>query len=275
MQLISAKCPDCGADIKIPEGNTTLVCEYCGGNILVTDVLGSTSVMQNCMMLAFSAMESGNYKDAYDHFNRAIEIDLKNPNAWFGKAVCTGLTGKFSDDVFGKMINLFENAFNYAPVDKKSNLKKNAAAEIVKVIRKSSTRIKFACDLISFKVDAEFSSIVSDELTKFKETVIKTVQKAVGYDPANKEVTELLDEIISGKFFTPEQENQKETKEILYSGENKLVTAETSPPPLVITDQTNASQGAGSNKKGGCSIVLIILILVMVSTVLLVDFFIF
>ena len=272
MQLIPAKCPDCGADIKIPEGSTQLVCEFCGGNILVTELLGSTSVMQNCMTLAYSAMENGNYKDAYDHFNRAIEIDMKNPNAWFGKAVCTGMTGKFSDDVFGKMINLFENAFNYAAADKQSSLKKNAAAEIVKVFRKTSKMILFAIELNSFKVDYEYTKTINDELSKLKETVIKTVQKAQEYDPANKEVTALLDEVISGRFFTPDKE---EPRENIDSAGNKPVTAEINPSPLAITEQKNTSHvsSAGSIKKGGCSMVLIILILVMASTGLLLGLF--
>ncbi len=183
MQLIPAKCPDCGADIKIPEGSTSVVCEYCGGNIIVTDVLGSTAVMQNCMMLAFSAMDSGNYKDAYDHFNRAIEIDIKNPNAWFGKAVCTGMTGKFADDMYGKMISLFESSFNYAPADKILNLKKNAAAEIVKIIRKSAKKIQLACELLSFTDDKKFTDEISSEVNKLKESVINTAKKALGIRP--------------------------------------------------------------------------------------------
>jgi tetratricopeptide (TPR) repeat protein len=270
MQLIPAKCPDCGADIKIPEGSTSIVCEYCGGNILVADLLGSTSVMQNCMTLAFSAMESGNYKDAYDHFNRAIEIDLKNPNAWFGKAVSTGMTGKFSDDVYGKMISLFESAFNYTPADKVSNLKKNAAAEIVKILQKSKRKIQLGCELLSFADDKEFSSEISGEINKLKQSVTNTVQKANEYDPENKDVTALLDEINSGKFFTSEKESQNDAQGILKSGEYKSLSVESDAPPLGSTNQPAAQ--TGRSKKSGCSMVLVILLIILTSTGLLLEF---
>src|SRR4030095_5680167 len=265
MKIVPVKCPDCGADIKLPEGSSSLVCEYCGGNILVTDILGSTSVMQNCMMLAFSSMERKNYKDAYDHFNRAIEIDLKNPNAWFGKAVCIGMTGKFSEDIFGKMISCFESAFNYA-ADKQPNLKKNAAAEIVKIVRKNKAMVHLAAELLTLGIDDDFSSQVNSEYTKIKETVVNTVQKANEYDPANKEAAALLDEVTSGRFFTPEEREMKQNPD-----ENKPLTVEMHSPPDITDQKTSAPLSqTGNATKTGCSMVLIILMLV---TCLLLEFF--
>ena len=115
-------------------------------------------------------MESKNYKDAYDHFNRAIEIDLKNPNAWFGKAVCEGMIGKVGENSFGQMIDMFESSFNYAPEDKQVNFRKNAAAEIVKVIRKSTNIIKLACELLVLKEeDDKISSELGNEIKELKE----------------------------------------------------------------------------------------------------------
>jgi tetratricopeptide (TPR) repeat protein len=274
MKLIPAKCPDCGAGIKINEGSTSLVCEYCGGNIIVTDVLGTSSVIQNCMILAYSAMESGNYSDAYDHFNRAIEIDLKNPNAWFGKAVCMGMTGKISDDVFGKMMNLFENAINYAPEDKQVNLKKNAAAEIVKILRKSSGLIHLAFELSAFDDDEQFSSIIKKDLNDLKEKVLKTVQKAQDYDNTNNDVKVLMEEITSGKFFTPEEKNLNDIMGSSNPDEIKPFTDGNKPLPLINNDLSTDSQGnnGGSIKKSGCSMVLLIMIMVIASMGLMIGY---
>jgi tetratricopeptide (TPR) repeat protein len=208
MQLITAKCPDCGADLKIPEGSASVVCDYCGGNILVSDVLGSGSVMQNCMILAYSALESRNYNDAYDHFNRAIEIDMKNPNAWFGKAFCEGMIGKIGENSFGQMIDMFENALNYTPADKQSNMKKNAAAEIVKVVRKSAGIVQLVMQLTELSDDdAELAASAADNAKQVKDTVTNTVTKAQEYDPSSKDVEALLNEITSGKFFNPNQKS--------------------------------------------------------------------
>ncbi len=202
MQLITAKCPDCGADLKIPEGSTSVICDYCGGNILVADVLGSSSVMQNCMMLAYSALESRNYNDAYDHFNRAIEIDLKNPNAWFGKAVCEGMIGKVGENSFGQMIDLFENAFRYTEDDKNSIMKKNAASEIVKVVRKNEKIVQLVNQMLEFSED---TPSVKDEVKQINEMVKNTVMKALEYDPANKDAAALLSDVSSGIFFNPDR----------------------------------------------------------------------
>jgi len=271
MQLIPAKCPDCGADIKIPEGSTQIVCEFCGGNILVTDLLGSIAVMQNCMTLAFTAMESGNYKDAYDHFNRAIEIDLKNPNAWFGKAVCTGMTRKLNENSFGLMIDLFENAFKYAPADKQANMKKNAAAEIVKVLRKSEKIIQLGTELLALQDDKEFAASTANEISNIKEKVKITVLKAQEYDPSNKDVTVLLDEVTGGKFFEPEWDAADHKTDDSISKEFKSLADKLNTPPQVDAGPSPVSQNENT-KKGGCSLMLIILMMVFTAAGFLLIF---
>ncbi len=201
MHLIPVKCPDCGADVKLPEGKTQLTCEYCGGSILVADLLGSTSVMQNCMTLAYEAINDKNYEDAYDHFNRAIEIDMKNPYALMGKAVCLGMTGKLADNIFNKMTRLHENAFSYATVDKLPNLKKTAAADIVKVVRKNKAFIHMAKELIVLNGEDEFTAELKKNYDELIQSTKEIVNKAVEYDSLSKDVSDLNQEVVNGKFF--------------------------------------------------------------------------
>jgi tetratricopeptide (TPR) repeat protein len=265
MQLIPAKCPDCGADVKIPEGSTQFTCEYCGGNILVTDLLGSTAVMQNCMMLAYSALESKNYKDAYDHFNRAIEIDLKNPNAWFGKAVCTGMTRKFNENAYGQMLDLFESAFKYSPMEKQPAMKKNAAAEIVKVVKHSQKIVQFASVLLDLESDSKFTPSVKKDVDDIKETVKNTMLKAQEYDPSSNDVSALLEEINSGKYFKSdddlnENENKNEDSPLKHfqDAQEKLDSI-----PPINTNPAPFRSPSAAGKKSGCSMVLLILMLVI------------
>jgi len=201
MHLIPVKCPDCGADVKLPEGKTQLTCEYCGGSILVADLLGSTSVMQNCMTLAYEAINDKNYEDAYDHFNRAIEIDMKNPYALMGKAVCLGMTGKLADNIFNKMTRLHENAFSYAAADKLPNLKKTAAADIVKVVRKNKALIHMAKELIVLNGEDEFTAELKKDYDELMQSTKEIVNKAVEYDSLSKDVSDLNQEVVNGKFF--------------------------------------------------------------------------
>jgi tetratricopeptide (TPR) repeat protein len=271
MQLIPAKCPDCGADLKIPEGSSSVTCEYCGGNIIVTDVLGTTAVMQNCMMLAYAALDSKNYKDAYDHFNRAIEIDLKNPNAWFGKAVCAGMTRKLNEDSFGQMIALFENSFKYASADKQPYMKKNAAAEIVKVVRKSQTLIKLAVDLLFLKSEDELVQSMAGEVNALKEKVKTTVLKAGEYDPLNKDVSALLEEVNSGKFFESDL-NKVENKKT-ESDPYGFKEAEAKLNAIAPINSASPQGTPAGNKKGGCSMVLFMIMIVIISSVFLPGLF--
>jgi DNA-directed RNA polymerase subunit RPC12/RpoP/tetratricopeptide (TPR) repeat protein len=257
MRLVSAKCPDCGAGLKIPEGSTSVTCEYCGGNIMVTDVLGATDVMQNCMTLAYSAMESKNYKEAYDHFNRAIEIDMKNPNAWFGKAVCLGMTGKLRDNSFGQMIDMFENSFSYAPEDKQANFRKNASAEIVKVVRNASSIIRFGVDLLLLKDDTALSAEIEQEVKKVKDTVENTVKKALEYDAVNADAAVLMGEITSGKFFQSDLD-------VISNKEANALEAALSPAPetkSLPSNQPVMNQPSVNSKKSGCSFVVLVMIM--------------
>lgn len=62
MELKTAKCPECGADLQIPEGKDVITCEYCGANVIVKDLLGTIAPIQNYMSLAASALQGGALK---------------------------------------------------------------------------------------------------------------------------------------------------------------------------------------------------------------------
>ncbi len=254
MHLIPAKCPDCGADIKIPDGSTQVKCEYCGGTILITDLLGSTSLMQNCMTLAYTAINEGNYKDAYQHFNRAIEIDMKNPYAIAGLAVCTGMVNKINDKPFNRMIELFERAFSYADGVKQQYLKKNASSEIVKVIKKNKSRISLDIELLNLSKLNNFLPQTDDKITKLKTAIQETVQKACEYDPENKEASSLLQEISSGSYFKSGNENMEIPGKSLSESQVKIQSEHT----IDANKPTVKRQAA---QKSGCSLMILIFIL--------------
>jgi tetratricopeptide (TPR) repeat protein len=201
MNLITAKCPDCGAGLKIPEGSSSVICEFCGSQVMVTDVLGTGAVMQNCMILAYAALKNENYEEAFDHFNRALEIDMKSSSALFGRALCTGWLGKVAKPGFDDMMDMFEKAINYAPADKQANVKKNAAGEAVKSVRHLIPNIKFGVQMIELEMDAkdaDFAASTADitaNIKNTKEQITRALQKALEYDPSNKEIAPLMAEI--------------------------------------------------------------------------------
>ena len=45
MRLTSAKCPNCGADIKVNKEEEKTVCKYCKSEILVEDAIAKLKVV--------------------------------------------------------------------------------------------------------------------------------------------------------------------------------------------------------------------------------------
>lgn len=252
MNLVTAKCPDCGADLKIPEGSLSVTCEYCGSQVIVTDILGTGAVMQNCMTLAYAALDEKNYKDAYSHFNSALELSTTNYSAWFGKAICTGMTGKLIEFRIDEMLKLFETAFKYAPSDKLENAHRNAAAEIVKAIKAQMNTFKLQQEmLVSMKGFDDGDMIASvkemeDSANKVKQEFIGALDKAREYDPSNADIDPLKKEIIEAAMA-----GQKPT---VYT----RPPIEHMPPPqhVNVQPQANVPQQVNENKKSGCSMML-------------------
>ncbi len=91
MDLKPVKCPDCGADIQVPEGKDVVTCEYCGASISVREITGGNDEnINNFMSLAKASLEGGSYKEAIDYYNKVLEVDSSNADAWYGKAQSAG-----------------------------------------------------------------------------------------------------------------------------------------------------------------------------------------
>ncbi len=254
MQLVTAKCPDCGADLNIPQGAVNVTCEYCGGNILVTDVLGSNSVIQNCMTLAYAALKNEDYKEAYGHFNSALEADLKHSGAWFGKALCTGELGTVAHPRFDEMMTMFETAINYASADKQNNLKKIAAAEVVKCVRHITPNIKMGEEMLQIEMgdkDPDMAASAADiaaNIKKTKEEITRALEKAHEYDASNNDVNTLITEVNA----VTNQDSKSEQD----SADAGLKLADVQEPAV-------STAHVSSPKKSGCSMMIAALIFII------------
>lgn len=257
MNLVTARCPDCGAALKIPEGASSVICEFCQSQVIVADILGTSAVMQNCMTLAYAGLEKEDYNDAYGHFNSALEIDMKNYSAWFGKAICTGRTGKLIDMRIDEMVKLFETAFGYAPADKQQNMRRNASAEIVKAIKGLMQVFKLQQEMLSFEEDdPDMKKGLEEASNKVKQEFMGALDKARGYDPSNVDIDPLKKEILAASM-----EAQKKP-------EYTRPAIEHMPPPVHVDQpQTNAPPPVSESKKSGCAMMIAMMMLVAVGLV--------
>jgi tetratricopeptide (TPR) repeat protein len=98
LELLSLKCASCGAAFDDFQGRTEVKCDFCGN---VTKILRPIKVSANTSKLAESdtgkfnnliaimekSMIAGNYKEAYDYCNKALEIDPDSSALWENKAI--------------------------------------------------------------------------------------------------------------------------------------------------------------------------------------------
>lgn len=101
MKLVSAKCPNCGADIEVDKNSDKTKCEYCNSKIIVEDAIekykielsGEVTVknlpqVDSLMKVADRAYEINDIKEALEKYDKIVDIDPDNHKAVFRKAIC-------------------------------------------------------------------------------------------------------------------------------------------------------------------------------------------
>jgi DNA-directed RNA polymerase subunit RPC12/RpoP len=199
MDLITAKCPECGADLKVLAGQDVITCEYCGANVIVKNVIGTSPSQQNYLALAQSSLEGNNFKEAYDYYNKVLEQDATNAEAWFGKAVSAGGMTHISDIRFDEMVVLFENAIKNFPSEKQEDVRKKAAIEINKAVMNVISNMRAGGEfLLNPKEGGGFSISIGNIMYDAKhlaEQSLKAMETAHEWMPENKEISDNLDNL--------------------------------------------------------------------------------
>ena len=90
MKFISAKCPNCGAELQVAENLKTGFCNHCGSKILFEPAVSNVKIDQkkslsNYKELAESALRGGDWKNALKYAEKALEIDAHDADMWLTK----------------------------------------------------------------------------------------------------------------------------------------------------------------------------------------------
>ena len=132
MALISAKCPHCGADIRVNEGSKSGVCEFCGSTFVTQDAVTNYTVHNNYNTVQYitktaaSAAEAGEYirrgdvllslgefGRAEEAYLRAVELEPADWRGWFGMVKTR--TKNFTDYEDTSHLECFVRARKVAP----------------------------------------------------------------------------------------------------------------------------------------------------------------
>ena len=129
------KCKSCGAVQEVSVDNST--CSYCGDAIEIQqskDFYKETinSETGNLMAMAETAIDATNWEEALQYFNRVLEKEITNSDAWLGKGIAIVYTSKIGEIKTAEAIVYWKNAIKHAANE--SAMSKRVAKEIDTVV---------------------------------------------------------------------------------------------------------------------------------------------
>jgi len=190
MPFVAAICPQCAGKLQVPDDRDVVKCMYCGVDVIVRQAVrlvhGNTT---NFLELADSARAGGNHGEAINYYNKALENDAKNVNAWFGKGVSSGWSSTLADFRFQEMLIAFESAIKYADPTTQDSLRREAALTI--------NRVAAACYQISREHLIKFIAL-DDSWTEYLprcRLIVSALEAAHAYDPTEQTIIENVVEL--------------------------------------------------------------------------------
>ena len=129
------KCKSCGAVQEVLTENTS--CSFCGGVIEVESskdfykeaITGETG---NLMAMADTAVDATNWDEALQFYNRVLEKDVTNSDAWLGKGIAIVYSSKIGQLKTAEAIAYWKNAIKHS--SNKEAMGKRVAKEINTVV---------------------------------------------------------------------------------------------------------------------------------------------
>lgn len=127
-------CQGCGTSYSVEEARNMM--REVDGDAPVSAPVSMPQVnpnqqqLDNILVLATSAYEADNKKEAENYCNRAIELDAMCYKAWFLKAKAVGWQSKVDDLRIEEAAHSFCKAIDFAPEEEKEDLKSQAVQEL-------------------------------------------------------------------------------------------------------------------------------------------------
>lgn len=101
MNLIPAKCPNCGGELQLPENKTTVTCIYCDTKIIVSEAVKQKekdiAPLIKLMQDAFDAKGDG--EELLKYANKVLEVDSNIALALFYKGMSYCWQFKFAEGI--------------------------------------------------------------------------------------------------------------------------------------------------------------------------------
>lgn len=210
----SAKCPNCGGDLQVPNDRDTVKCMYCSGDVIVRQAIMSAQGgnVQNWMTLAIAAADAGNHEEAVAHLNKVLEVHPSNHEAWFLKAESTGWLSNLLNCRLSEMVSHMEHAIQCAP-DNDINDVKAAAALMINEVAVAYYDIVCKHFMEFVTVDSSWPEFLDQAVAAFE-----AWDAAHKMNPENKvilqNIIKLLTELIQGVAYDDTDEYGRFTRKV-------------------------------------------------------------
>lgn len=180
MAFVAAVCPQCAGALQVPDDRDTVKCMYCGVDVIVRQAIRLVSGNASHLLeLALSAAVAGNHSEAYDYFNKVLEIDPRNAVAWKGKGSAAGWLSRLNEFRFAEMLVAYDNSLKYSNEGQRPALKRDLAIAM--------NEVASACYELARRHMLEFVTVKDtwEEYLTRCGRIIVLYESADSYDPEN------------------------------------------------------------------------------------------
>ena len=130
MKLVPAKCPSCGANIKVDRSLKFTKCDYCDTEIIVEEAvdnllkveLKDSPTFDNYLKLGNRYFDNQEFEEAYKAYSKAEEINPDNPLVVLRRGLCRTLITDYNVLDISSSINGMKTAYDLM---KKMNFSKD------------------------------------------------------------------------------------------------------------------------------------------------------
>lgn len=120
MKLVAAKCPSCGANIKVDRSLKLTKCDYCNTEILVEEAvenllkveLKDSPTLDNYLKLGNRYFENFEYEEAYKIYSKAEEINPDNPIVVLRRGLCRSMIADYNNFDVSSAINALKTSYD-------------------------------------------------------------------------------------------------------------------------------------------------------------------
>ena len=120
MKLVAAKCPSCGANIKVDTSLKFTKCEYCDSQIVVEEAvenllkveLKDSPTLDNYLKLGERYYNNREFGEAYNAYSKAEEIEPDNPIVVLRKGIARSMISEYNNFDVNSATNGLKNALD-------------------------------------------------------------------------------------------------------------------------------------------------------------------